>query len=363
MKNTFLKRVLFGLVIASSALLGACSDDDTIDNTDLPGKEGFFVVNEGAFGNGDASLSYYDEEKDQMINDIFMSNTGKPLGDQAQSMNIFNGMGYIVVQGSKKIEVINLEDMTSVGTVTTDDGLESPRYIVAVTANKAYVSDWGDGFNGSVKVLDLQTLKVTKTIKTGSGANNLINVGGKVYVANSGGYGYDNTVSVIDVSTDEIIKTLEVGDNPSSLQVDEKNNIWVAGKGKTAYNADWSVDEANSTPGFIAKLNNDEVVLKLESAKVAVGFGNLVINKNYDALYYTHQGAVYRMSINDTELPGSPFIDKSFYGLAINPFNGNLVATEAPNFSSSGTVYIYNESGVLQDQLVAGIAPNGCAFK
>lgn len=362
MKNQFFKRVLFGLLVAASSFLGACSDDDSV--VPLAGQEGFFVVNEGAFLNGDASLSYFDKSTNKMINDIFLDNAGKPLGDQAQSMSVYNGRGYIVVQNSVKIEVINADDFSHLGTVTAENGVESPRYFLGIDANKAYVSDWGeDKLTGAVKVLDLTSLEVTKTIPTGKGANRMLLTGNKVYVANNGGYGYDNTVAVIDANSDELITKITVGDNPSSIQIDKNGSIWIAGSGKTVYNADYSVDEANSTPAFLAKIVNDEVVMKLEAAGIYEGLGNLVMNSAGDQLYFNHKGAVYKMSVEATELPTAPFIDKSFYGLSVDPSTDNLIGTEVPNFSSAGTVYRYSDTGELIDKYTAGIAPNGCAFK
>lgn len=362
MKNQFLKRVLFGLLVATSTLLGACSDDDSVNP--LAGQEGFFVINEGGFGNGDASLSYFDKANNTMINDVFLNNAERPLGDQAQSMSVHNGMGYIVVQNSEKIEVINADDFSSLGTVNKEAGIISPRYFLGIDQNKAYVTDWGeDKLTGTVKVLDLSTLKVTKTISTGKGANELVRLGDKVYVANNGGWGYDNKVTIIDVNTDEAVDSITVGDNPSALKVDRNNNIWVIGSGKTVYNDDWSVDEANSTPAFLAKIVNDEVALKLDAASVYEGLGRLVMNNAADHLYFNYSGAVYKMSIDATELPSTPFIDKSFYGLAVDPSTDNVIGTESPNFSSAGTVYRYDNTGKLIDQYTAGIAPNGCAFK
>lgn len=362
MKNQFLKRVLFGLLVAASSFLGACSDDDSV--APLAGQEGFFVVNEGGFGNGDASLSYFDKSTNTMINDVFLDNVERPLGDQAQSMSVHNGRGYIVVQNSVKIEVINADDFSHLGTVTAEKGVESPRYFLGINANKAYVSDWGeDKLTGTVKVLDLNSLEVTKTIPTGAGANKMIRVGDKVYVANNGGFGYDNTVAVIDANSDELLKKITVGDNPSSVQVDKNNNIWVAGSGKTVYNDDWSVDETNSTPSFIAKIVNDEVALKLDAASIYSGLGNLVMNNAGDQLYFNYSNAVYKMSVDATALPSAPFIDKTFYGLSVDPSTDNFIGTEASSFSSAGTVYRYADTGELIDKYTAGIAPNGCAFK
>lgn len=364
MKSRFLIKTILGLLITTSVFFTACSDDEN-DPTPLPGQEGFFVVNEGAFNNGDASISFFDKKTKTITNDVFLNNTGRPLGDQAQSMSIFNGKGYIVVQNSAKIEIIDPDDISSIGSIGADQGIISPRYFLGYSESKGYVSDWGsDGITGTVKVLDLNTLEITKSISTGAGANEMVLIGDKLYVANSGGYGSDNTVAIIDTQTDELIKKIILGDNPANLVVDRDRNVWVSGKGKIAYNSDWSIDQNNSTPGFLAKVNiSDQVALKLEVSQVASGPDKLVINNAGDKLYYNYAGGVYELPITANALPTETFINRSFYGLAVDPSTNDIIGGEAPNFSSAGTIYRYSSAGELIDEYKAGIAPNGFAFK
>ncbi|MTI22083.1 hypothetical protein E1176_13715 [Fulvivirga sp. RKSG066] len=357
-----LSLLLFGLIFFT-----ACSDDDRVTPS-TPGEDGYFILNEGAFGAGNASLSFYDKETGTMQNDVFFKANSRDLGDQAQSMTIIDSFGYIVVQGSAKIEVINLEDYKTVTTIDTEDGLVSPRYIIEVSDNKAYVSDWGsDGLTGTVKVLDLETNDITKSIATGAGANTMVKLNDRVYVANGGGYGSDNTISVINSTTDELITNIEVGDNPKALQVDAASNLWVAGSGKIAYNADWSVNLEETTPGFLAKINtaSDQVEFIVNMTEKSVGPGNLSIGPDGDMLYFNYNGGIYTANTTQeaSDFQISSFIEKSFYGFGVDPSTGDFIGGEAPDFTSGGKVYQYTESGDLGDEYQVGIAPNSVIFK
>jgi YVTN family beta-propeller protein len=345
-------------IVALSLFQSCGSDPEPI----APGKDGFYVVNEGAFGNNNASLSFYDRETDQVANDVFQAKNGRVLGDQAQSMTVFGGRGYIVVQNSGKVEVIDINDNSSIKTIT--ESIESPRYFIGVTSTQGYLSDWGaDGLSGTVKVIDLQTLSVTKTIAVGHGPNKMILIGDIVHVANSGGFGNDNTVAIINPATDELLGKLVVGDNPNSFQVDNEGGIWVACSGNLVYNQDFSINESASTKGSLRRFNAvGSQPLEVDRLSYST-LSALQISPEGDRLYYTFDGAVYAMDIHATALPTESFINKSFYGLSVDPFNGDIIACVAPNFSSAGKIEVYEKYGQLRSTYTVGIAPNGVAFK
>ena len=357
MKVNFLRVLLASLLI----VFQACDKDPL--PTLQPGSEGYFVVNEGGFGNSNTSISFYDRNANTMTNDVFAKKNGRPLGDQAQSLTVLDGKAYVVVQHSAKIEVIDADDFSSLNTISS--GVESPRYFLPIGLHKAYVSDWGDGFTGSVKVINLDNMTVTKAIAVGKGPNEMVLKDGKVYVANTGGFDNDHTISVIDTAVDDLTAIIKVGDNPNSLRFDKDGNLWVLSAGKFAYNPDFTVDVANSTKSTISKIVNGIETTRLSIDGIAYpGAAHLNINKDGDKLFYIFNGAIYSMSTDASTTPVASFIgDKYFYGLAVDPFTDDVIACEAPDFSSPGTVYTYNSAGQLSKTFEVGIAPNGIGFK
>ena len=343
----------------------ACTNDDLPPKI-LIGSEGFFVVNEGGFGKGNTSISFYDRDTKTILNKVFAGANAIPLGDQAQSMTLHDGKGFIVVQNSAKIEVVDQDDLTIIETI--QKGVVSPRYFVGLSPSKGYVSDWGrDGVTGTVKVIDLVKYEVTKIISTGQGTSRLLLNGTLLYAVNTGGFGRDNTVKVIDTNTDEVTNTITISDNPNSIQRDKEGNFWIATGGHTQFDPT-TFDEImeESTPGAIIKLDETGAeLLRLSYGKVGVSNKptNLTINRAGDQLYYLYAGAVYALSITSTSLPTSVFIDKSFHGLAIDPIDDTIIGCEAPSFSSSGNILIYNASGDLLSTHKVGIGPNSCTFK
>src|SRR6187551_1734336 len=112
---------------------------DTSSATDTLVLHGTFIVNEGSFGSNTGAISFYSSDSSYSTTNLYQLVNGIALGDVVQSMNIYNRRGYIVVNNSQKVEVVNMENFQSVGTIA---GVRSPRYILPVSNSKAYVSDW-----------------------------------------------------------------------------------------------------------------------------------------------------------------------------------------------------------------------------
>ena len=84
----------YNLIIAITFILSgltSCKKDKESNPGPQTGNKGVYVINEGAFNNSDASLSYYDKNAQTITNNIFNIANNYPLGDVAQSMFIHNG--------------------------------------------------------------------------------------------------------------------------------------------------------------------------------------------------------------------------------------------------------------------------------
>lgn len=148
------------------------------------------------------------------------------------------------------------------------------------------------------------------------------------------------------------------------MQKDNEGNIWVTASGKKVYNEDWSIDEVNSTKGSISKITSDhKVALTLKMDKMSSSPDRLEINPSGNVLYYTYDGKVFALPVTATELPTKAFIEASYYGLAVDPFTGNVIGCKAPNFSAAGSIDVYDQLGVFQKNISVGIAPNSVTFK
>ncbi len=353
-------RKQFGMFIALGLIIFSTSckknEDKPVDTGFL---HGIYIVNEGGFNKNNGSMTYYDEIAGFIYPNLFYQVNGRGPGDVIQSFSIVEDLGFIVANNSGRVEVVDMKTFESAGTVIDVD---YPRYVIGVTDKKAYLTT--GNFGGFVQVINLESLDVDSKIPVGSGPENLILVDNRVFVANSGGWDIDSTVMVIDTEKDVVTDTILVGDNPTDLVKDANGDIWVLCKGKVIYDQNWNVIE-----------ETDSRLVQIKIADLSIGknfvIGNqgdyfsplhLAISRDGKSLLYVEADGVYKMDIGASAAPLQPIILGSFYGLDVNPENGDIYALKANGFDANGAAFMYDGEGRVMDSLLTGIAPNAVVF-
>jgi len=357
-KITFLNRLCAGAILFTNALIFTSCDTET-EQPKGTYESGVFVVNEGNFTKGNGAISFINTSSKIAEPDIFRAINNRPLGDNVQSMYVQNEKAYVVVNNSNKIEVADVNTFTSLATI---ENLTLPRYMT-VANNKGYVTETVSYAvaNGQVSVIDLNTNTVIKVIPVGAQPEQLMVVNNKVFVTNSGA----NTISVINSNTDAVEATISVGDSPNSLSLDANNKLWVLCGGKKAYNADWSLNESASTAGSLIRINPNNNVVEATFNFPAKGSspGDLTTNKDRNKLLYSYAGKVYQVDITATTLPTTALINRSFYGLGVEPGTNIIYGADAGSFTANGKAIRYNANGTAIDSFTTAVGPNGFVFK
>ena len=354
MKTTkTIKTTLQLLALSVVLIISSCNkDDENAKNGAF--SNGIFIVNEGVFQTGAGTITYFDPDSNLVKQDIFEAVNGRPLGNIAQSMTIYNGKGYIVMNNSGKVEVVDVATFKSEATIAD---LKNPSQFLVVDAGKAYVSDW----IGNIAVVDLATNKISKTIPAGTGPDAMLKSGNYVYVANQGGFGVDSTVSVIDFTTDKVIKTIYVGDAPTGMVADANGRIWVLCKGKGF--AGWS--QLSDTPGRIVSIDPVKLTIdfKYDFATADDHPEKLVINKQKSMIYFLYNYGVYRFNITVANASPEKINARSFYSIGYENKTGYLYVSDPKNYSSNGFVIrLRADNGSVVDSIQAGIIPRAFVF-
>ncbi len=350
--------LFFGLIL----LVFSCSKDpirekkkDPSDTTKATSYEnGIFIINEGNYNWGNASVTFLDNANNLVVQDIFAKSNSRNLGDVAESMTIAGGLGYLLVNNSNKIEVVTLKDFKSVATIS---GLHSPRFLHVVDSAKAYATN----LQNNISIIDLQTNTVTGSIPTTSWTENLIRFKQYVLVTSIGHFNEPTAlrkaqVLVIDTETDAIVDSIQSGKEPIGIVIDKKEKVWVLCSGG------YDNFEAPSLIRINPELRIIEKVFTFSDPKDTPS--KLCINPTNDTIYYL-KGGVYQMPVTASELPSQPLINsggRHFYGLNVHPATGRIYVSDAKDYVQNGAAYQYTVRGDLVREYVAGRIPGSFCF-
>jgi YVTN family beta-propeller protein len=356
-------KVLKTLLIAAisvSLVAGCIKDNDQSAVTDY--SYGIYIVNEGSYGSANGSISYFNPDANAIYNGIFEAVNQRPLGDVVQSIAVVGDTtGYIVVNGSGKVEIVRLKDFkTSAAPIP----VVYPRYFLQVSGIKGYLT--AGSMQGWVYIINLTTKIISDSISVGYGPEILVRYQNHVLVANSGGWGVDSTISVLDITTDQVTSVIKVGKVPVDMGLDSDNKLWVYCKGYAEYNTSPPYELISQTDAIIQQIDpGTGHILWQQSVGKAGDYTatppKFAVSKDGNHIYYLRPNGVYDIPTHNPVIPANVIIPGGFYGIDVNPSDGNIYLYEA-NFSGNGFLKIYDAAGNALAQGTVGIAPNGAFF-
>lgn len=371
------------LIFCCIALFISCRKEDEIipsTGTEVaPGGEsgdikGFFLLNEGNMGSNKSTLDYFDYETGIYTKNIYAErnpNVVKELGDVGNDIQIYGNKLYAVINCSHFVEVMDVNTVKHI----TQISIPNCRYIV-FKDQYAYVSSYAGpvqidpnarlGYVARIDTTQLLTPKID-TCVVGYQPEEMVIVGNKLYVANSGGYrvpNYDRTVSVIDLVSFKVIKTIDVAINLHRLELDNYGNIYVSSRGdyygtpSKTFIIDSKTDKVTDE---LPLLPNSNMTLCGDSLYVYSTEWSYVTNTwtiSYAIFNTRTKKVVTRNFIKD----GSEQRIKTPYGIAVNPNTGEFFVTDAKDYVTPGTLHCYGSNGVKKWSVTTGDIPAHIVF-
>lgn len=306
-------------------------------------KGGLFILNEGNFQFGNATLDFYDFITQKLSSNAFETTNNRKLGDVLQSITHHGGKGYLVVNNSQKIEVINMNTLASEATIT---GFVSPRYMVVNGFQKAYVSEY---YNGGIKVVDLNTNQIIHTIPLVGNCNELLIYNNKLYVTVSN----KKILYVINTQSDVVMDSINVAYGPSSLRIDKNNDLWVLSSGRTITGGDFE-------NGALQKINMEaDTIVNMQYITRQSDHGPIKLRSNAkkDVLYWINK-SIYKHPINENVVSSNPWIlsfNNNFWALNYDSLTDEVYVGDAIDFVQRSTVNRYDETATLRGTFKAGV--------
>jgi len=332
---------ILGFFICCLLLFSCRKEKDTDIQTIENGRSRVVILNEGNFRSANASIDVYYPDNHELQDNIFYSNNDfRPLGDVAQSMIKLNGEYWVVINNSNKIEILDPVTFQSKGKMT---GFNSPRYVLPISENKAYVSDL---YENKIYIVDPLNRNHLSSIDCGSRSEEMLLYDGKAFVCMPD----LGKVLVYDVATDSLIRSINTGEFPHAIEIDSKQQIWVAYSGGF-----------NGTFPGLHKIDPLSLEIKkdLRWNDASKSIGDIAMNRERNQIYYVMDD-LFVLNIEDSVLASSPLIDndgRNFYSMATDPNTGDIYLADAIDYQQKGNIYRYSVSGALIHQFKSGLIP------
>lgn len=314
--------------------------------------EGAFIVCEGNYSLNNGSISFFSLEEGKTTNYLYEKSNGAPLGDVVQSLCVAGRTVYISVNNSKRLAAVNLKNMKLSKELT---GLSYPRQIIAGSDGMLYLSN--AQFPGELLKIDSEELSIKDRLKAGASPENLLEKDGKIWLCN-GAWGNDSTLSLIDTETFTLDTLLVLNDGTTDLCVSGEKEIAVLCSGKNPYGED-----GEETRASIVFIDTDKLKISqiIKIGNPDDGFlPSRIASAPDGSIYYAEKDGVRK--INRNEGTSELLVPGDFYGLDVNPKNGNIYCLSAENFTGQGILYVYSSEAELIGEFSTGIGPNSAIF-
>ena len=345
------------IVALLAVTVTACVKDKPAQNIVQEKTGHIFIVCEGSFGSGNSSLWSHNAVANTVAGDIFSGANNATLGDVFQSMSRVGKDYLLCVNNSDKLFIADTGTIAVRGSVN----ISKPRYAIPAGNNTAFVSTL---YSNKIEVIDLASLSVTASIALPhNNPEGMCKAGSRIYVCP-----WDtlcNHIYEIDETSHAVTREIDIaGYAPHAVLADKYGMLWVLSgnvtKGKPA--ALTRID-----PSTGATLKSYQFGPAKDPVKPA-------FNPTRDTLYFIQvkydgsaaENGIYRMDINDTSLPSTPFIAgkeyQYFWALGIDPANGDIYVGDPKGFVQKGAVSVYKPDGTIVNNFDVGIGPGQFFF-
>ncbi len=352
-------------------VLPSTRTDTEVDRQDSEEYDGMYVLCEGNMGSNKCTLDYLDFATATYHQNIYAERNPEvvmELGDVGNDIKIYGSRMWMVINCSNKVEVVDARSVRRIGQVD----IPNCRF-VTFADGFAYVSSYvGRSISrydvlGSVYKVDTLSLEVVGKVDVGYQPEEMAIVGGKLYVANSGGYRgkvvgeYDRTISVIDLSTFSVTGTIDVAPNLLRLRCDRYNQLWVTSRGEYENGIPSRAYVLAERGGKMQVVETiDRPVSDLAFRGDSVYFYGATLNGegnpskfNYGILHTKTHQLVTDHFIQD----GREADIKTPYGIVVAPLSGDIYVMDATNYTSSGRLFRFDKKGNFKSVTWTGDIP------
>ncbi len=322
---------------------------------DIMDTSGAFILCEGLWKQDNATLAMIGDAGNVVADVASAFNPSLRLGDTGSDVHLRGDSIYVVVNGSRSIEVFHRKTGLWQARMTFTDNRE-PYKLAFVNDSVAVCSFLNDN---SIAEIDMRrlTLRVPR-IEVGPAPEGIGVIGNHIYVAISGlgdlrssekGAG---TVVVLDRMELRAIDTIDNLPNAMSIETDPaRGTVWISYRHLPS--------QSDSLGGVVAIDARTRLIIRTWRYRSPRG---LALDQRSGICYVLHEDGVDELSpritkplriLNHTSRAPNDI----WYGLGVSPSRQMLYVCNARSYVTNGEVRIYRTDGELLKTVEVGVNP------
>lgn len=319
-----------------------CQKNETIHTTGNY-SNGFFILNEGTFNFGNATLSFYNNDADSLSEDVFKKENREPLGDVAQSLLKVRNMLLISVNNSQKIEVL---DTATCKRLKTIYGFGSPRYIMDINDSIVLTTEL---YNKKIQVVNINQGKIIQSMDAFGWGEKMIKYGQKVMIQlKKHPTDADKRcgIAIYNIPTGQV-NFMESSEEP--LHVAACNQYL------------WMIQKKTDSSFVLSGLNMQDNSVSPQQVAFPKGDAPQCLTSNGQGnLYYLYKKQLY--SLNTLVASAQVVKLQDLSGLEniyqLQFYQNKFFVFDAGNYISKGKINMYDVTGNYIKTIQTGIIPN-----
>jgi hypothetical protein len=326
-------------------LVGCTPDEENygirqVSESNVPENTGdklIAVIHEGNFQWGNASASLIDLDSNKTYNGVFNAANNELLGDVGQSIYISGDTGWIVVNNSGKIEMVELPSFKRIRQIS---GFISPRYIDC-EGQFCYVTDI---YGNKIYTLSRESGDLLRTMPLSGWSEEVRAIHNKLFIS------YLDSVVTSEVSklicmnqeTGQVLDTIFSQIRTSDLR--ESFGYVVENSGLYRLNYLTETKEL---------LNNN---LPKDCSHLSVA--------NNQTAFFISDNQLYRLNWISENEPSAIFSLEGYrpYNLEVDSKGEFVYVVDVRDYTSNGRILQISDQGNLIDVFEVGVLPNDLAF-
>jgi hypothetical protein len=340
------KLIQTGLLLAGCFFLFSCQKEKAVDPIAQEG--GLYILNEGNFNWGNASVSWVKRDGTGLISDLFQATNGFLAGDVAQDLVFMGDTAFLVMNNSAKVIPCTLPLLKAQPAINTGG---SPRYMAVGENGLAVVTDL---YGNKLHVLNVHEGRKTGEMQVWGWTEHVAFDGnGFVVCQRTAPFSSVPAHALLWVSTDG----MNLRDSVQLRQEPVQMILYNQTEPVVLLRADTSLNDRSMLIRITGESRWDTLHVFESDSRPAL------LSEAAGKLYWLDRGKVYQWE-NGTVSPVLSLSGLSIpYAMGIDQRSGDIWIADALDYVRSSRVLVYSAQGSLKFELSAGMISNKFMFR